>query len=101
MILRNKIGISIITLIESLIPLISHVLAAERQGMAYEFSKDGFERFTQQVLLPWMFTSSEDWTVPAISYNKLTFDDARFRIDEPHYEDATVRFRQHKVLKAH
>ena len=90
MILRNKIGIFIVTFIESLTPLISHVLAAERPGMAFELSRDGFDRFTQQVLLPWVFASSEDFTVGGLTYNKLTFDDARFRIEPPDFGDASV-----------
>ena len=52
--------------------------AQQRPGMAYEFSAEGFDRFTRQVIIPWMFGLSQSWTVGGINYSKLAFSDANF-----------------------
>jgi len=35
---------------------INLVRTAERPGMAYEFSKEGFDTITKETIIPWMFS---------------------------------------------
>ena len=46
--------------------------------------------FTKAVILPWMFSLSLEFNNTGLTYNKLSFGTATYKIEEPKYAEAKI-----------